>query len=182
MGDAPDGEAEKIVDLPHPLGVALGEVIVHCHHMGALAGQRVQIDRQRRDQRLALAGSHFCDRAPVQHNAAHELHVEMPLAKRPLGSLAHRGKSLRQQLVQRFARRMTVAQPVGTFLEGGVVERLDLRLEGIDGVYDSLKFLDVACVGASKDALGQRCKHRASLNRRISCRVCILAYKRASET
>jgi hypothetical protein len=50
--------------------------------MHALAGERVEIDRQRRDQRLAFAGLHLGDRClQVQHHAADQLHVEMPLAE-----------------------------------------------------------------------------------------------------
>jgi hypothetical protein len=46
----------------------------------ALAGQRVEVDRQRRHQRLALAGAHLGDLAVVQHHAADELDVEVPHA------------------------------------------------------------------------------------------------------
>ena len=70
-----DGEAEVVVEVPHPLRVAAGEVRVHRDEVRALARQRVQIERQRRDERLAFAGRHFGDLAEVQLDAAHELHV-----------------------------------------------------------------------------------------------------------
>jgi hypothetical protein len=60
--DHADGQAEEIVQLAHPLGVALGQIVVDGHDMDAAAGERVQIDRQRRDQRLALARLHLRDR------------------------------------------------------------------------------------------------------------------------
>ncbi len=60
-----DGQAEEAVDAAHPVGVALGQVVVDGDDVHALAGQRVQIGRQRRDQRLALAGAHFGDLAVV---------------------------------------------------------------------------------------------------------------------
>ena len=53
------GQPEETVKLPHPLGVAPGEVIVHRHQVRALSGKRVEIERQRRHQRLAFAGRHF---------------------------------------------------------------------------------------------------------------------------
>ena len=59
----PDGQAEEAVDLAHPLGVALGQVVVDGDDVDALAGERVEIDRQGRDQRLAFAGVHFGDLA-----------------------------------------------------------------------------------------------------------------------
>ncbi len=77
MLNAADREAEKSVKLAHPLRVAAREVIVHRHEMRALAGERIQIKRQRRDQRLAFTGRHFRDAAPMQNHAADELHVEV---------------------------------------------------------------------------------------------------------
>jgi hypothetical protein len=68
--------------------------------MHALARQRVEIDRQRRDQRLAFAGAHLGDRAFVQHHAADELHIEVALAERALGRLAHGGEGRDQKIVE----------------------------------------------------------------------------------
>jgi hypothetical protein len=50
--------------------------------------ERVEIDRQRGDQRLAFAGLHLGDLALMQDHAAHQLHVEMALAERALRRLA----------------------------------------------------------------------------------------------
>ena len=44
-------QAEEFIQLAHPGRVALGEVVVDRHDMDALARQRVQIGRQRGDQR-----------------------------------------------------------------------------------------------------------------------------------
>ena len=96
-----DGEAEELVDLAHPLGVALGQVVVDGDDVHALAGERVEIDRQRGDQRLALAGLHLGDLALVQHHAADELHVEVALAERALGGFAHGGEGGNEEVVER---------------------------------------------------------------------------------
>ena len=101
--DHADRQPQKLVDLPHPLGIALGQIVVDGDDMHALAFQRVQIHRQRRHQRLALASAHFGDLAPVQHDAANHLHIEMPHAQHALGGLAAGGKGLGQDLVQRLA-------------------------------------------------------------------------------
>ena len=74
--DAADGQAEKFVDRAHPFRVARREIIVHGHDVDAAPGERVEIDRQGADERLALAGGHFRDLAIVQSDAADELHVE----------------------------------------------------------------------------------------------------------
>ena len=71
--------------------------------MHALAGERVEIDGERRDERLAFAGSHLGDRAFMQHHAADELNVEMALPEGALGGLAHRGEGGNEQFVERFA-------------------------------------------------------------------------------
>ena len=55
------------------------------------------------DERLALAGLHLGDVAVVQHDAAHELHVERPHAEHALGGLAHDGERLVEQVVERLA-------------------------------------------------------------------------------
>ena len=76
----------ELVQRTHPLGVTLGQVVVHGDHMHALAGQRIEEDRKRRDEGLALTGRHFGDAAPlflvglegtVQDDTADELHVVM---------------------------------------------------------------------------------------------------------
>ena len=56
--DDADGEPKEFVDLPHPFGVALGEIVVDGDDMDAAAGERVEIDWQRGNQRLAFTGLH----------------------------------------------------------------------------------------------------------------------------
>jgi hypothetical protein len=63
--------------------------------MHAASGEGIEIDRQGGDQRLAFAGLHLGDAALMQHHAANQLHVEMTLAERTLGGLAHSGEGLR---------------------------------------------------------------------------------------
>ena len=71
--------------------------------MHALAGQRVQVDRQRGGEGFALAGAHFADLAVVQRNAAQHLHVEVAHLHDALGAFAHDGKGFGQDGVQRLA-------------------------------------------------------------------------------
>ena len=103
MHDDADAHAEEAVDLAHPFGVAAGEIVVDGDDVDALAGERVEIDRERRDQRLAFAGAHLGDRALVQHHAADQLHVEMALLERALGGLAHGGEGRGEQIVEGLA-------------------------------------------------------------------------------
>ena len=129
-----DREAEELVDAPHPLGVALGEVVVDGDDVHALAGERIEVDRQRGDQRLAFAGLHLGDLALVQHHAADQLHVEMPLAERALGGLADGGEGRHQQVVERVPIGELLAERVGAGPQLGVGQALELRLEHVDGL------------------------------------------------
>ena len=52
-------QPQKLVDLAHPLGIALGQVVVHRDHVHAVPRQRIQIAGQRGHQRFAFAGLHF---------------------------------------------------------------------------------------------------------------------------
>ena len=118
--------------MTHPFGVAAGQVIVHRHHMHAGAVEGVEIDRQGRHQRLAFAGLHFRDHAPVQHDAAHELHVEMALSQGALRRLADCREGIGQQVIQSLARRQPALQPAGPRLQFVVGERHQGRLQLVD--------------------------------------------------
>ena len=71
--------------------------------MDALVLEGVEVDRQRGDERLALAGLHLRDHALVQDHAADELHVEVTHAEHALGGLTSDSERLRQQVVERLA-------------------------------------------------------------------------------
>ena len=101
--DGPNAHPKEAVDTPHPVGVATSEVIVHRHHMHALAGQRIEIDRQRRHERFALACTHLGNLALMQRHAAHELHVKVTHFQHATARLANHSKRLGQQCVKRFA-------------------------------------------------------------------------------
>ena len=85
--------------------------------MHALALQRVEVARQRGDQGLALTGLHLGDVAPVQGGAAHQLHIEVALAQRALGDLAHRGERLGHQAVKLLAVVQALLELAGLRLE-----------------------------------------------------------------
>src|SRR5690606_34170629 len=92
-------EAEEAVDAAHPLGVALGEVVVDGNDVDALAGQRVEVGRQGCNQRLTFTGAHLGDAAAVQDHAADQLHVKRPQAKRALRRFAHYGKGRNEKII-----------------------------------------------------------------------------------
>ena len=93
------------MDPAHPVGVAGGQVVVGRDDVDAVAAERIEVGRQRRDERLALAGLHLGDVAQVQGRAAHELHLVVELAQRAPGRLADDRERLGQQIVEGSRRR-----------------------------------------------------------------------------
>ena len=142
-----------------------------------LAGERVEIDRERCDQRLAFAGLHLGDVALMQHHAADQLHVEMALAERALGGLAHGGEGRHQDVVERLAVGQVFAELFGAGLQRLVGERFDLRLQRIDGVDAGLISLDPAVVGGAEKLAGERADHAKFL----FLRCCSRAVKPSSQ-
>ena len=118
--DHADGQAQEFVEAAHPLGVAPRQVVVHRHDVDAASAERVQINSQRGDERLSLAGLHLRDFPVVQDHAAHELDVEVPHVQRPLRSFTADRECLGKKIVQRF---------------------LQIRLRGFDGVFVARNFL-----------------------------------------
>ena len=77
VDDDADGEAEEAVDLAHPLGVALGEVVVDGDDVDAVAGEGVEIAGECGNERLAFTGLHLRDLALVEDHAADHLDVKV---------------------------------------------------------------------------------------------------------
>ena len=151
MHDDADGEPEELVDPAHPFGVALGQVVVDGDDVDPLAGERVEVDGKRGDQRLALAGLHLGDPALVQHHAADQLHVEMPLAQRALGRLAHGGEGRHQQILEVGAVGQLLAEVCGAGSQLGVRQALELGLQCIDRLDGGPIDLELAVVRGSED-------------------------------
>ena len=149
--DATDSEAQELVDLAHPLRVALSQIIVDGDDMHACASERVEIDRQRGDQCLTLARLHLRDLALVQHHAADELNVEVALAERALGRLTHGCECGNEQVVKRRALLDLAAEILRARPQLRVAQSRDLGLERIDRLHARPVALDAALVGGAED-------------------------------
>ena len=147
-----------MVDRPHPLGVAPGQVVVDRDHVGALAGERVQVGGQRGHQGLALAGRHLRDLPGVEHHAAHQLDVEVAHVDGPARGLADRPR--RPRAAGRPPRPPSASRwrsSVGAGAERVVGEGLQAGLERGDRGHRRAHALDVALVlGAEDRAEDQR--------------------------
>ena len=145
-----DRKPERVVDRRHPLRIALGEVIVDRDQVSAVAFERVQIQRQRRDERLALARAHLGDLALVQDDAADDLDVVVAHLHLPLGGFADDGEGLGQDVVERgavFESRDELRRLGGELIVG---EALDIALPVGDRIDRAGESLDLARVGVSE--------------------------------
>ena len=166
--DASHGHAEPLEEVAHPLRVAPGQVVVDGDEVRPAARERIQIERQRRDERLAFARRHLRDLPLVQHDGADELHVvghHVPFqgvpcdhylaAEQPARRLPHRREHLGQQIVQRLLqladeRLLHPSQLVAEIRALGrirtvvlrLLETLDLGVERAGPLRDRLAELD----------------------------------------
>ncbi len=106
--DDPHRQAKPLVERSHPLGIALGQVVVHGDDVHAAPGERVQVRGQRRHQGLAFAGGHLGDGPAMEHHPPDELHVEVPHPQHPASRLPAHREDLGEQVIEGLGRR-----PVG---------------------------------------------------------------------
>ena len=130
--DEVDGHSEPLEDASVPLRVALSEVVVHRHQVDTVARQRVQVQREARDEGLALTGLHLGDVALVEDDAAHHLHVEDPLIRLAQAGLADCGEGLEEELLELLAVLEPLAELCRLAAQLVVGELGELRLERRD--------------------------------------------------
>ena len=127
--------------------------------MHALAGQRVEIDRERCHERLAFAGAHLGDLAAVEHDPADHLHIVMPLTEHARSRLAHGRERLREQIVQLFA--LGKARAEFDRLRGELLvrQRVQRRLERADLGDDRPERFDITVVRRPEKRFGNTAEH-----------------------
>ena len=103
------------------------------------------------DQGLALTGLHLGDVAEVQRGAAHDLHVEVPLAEDPLGGLADGGERLGHQVVEGLAVGEPLLELRGLRAQLLVAHRDEVVLDGVDGLGDRLELAEDLALADAED-------------------------------
>src|SRR5690242_7704002 len=162
--DHAHAQAEEAVHPAHPLGVALGQVVVDRDHVHAVPGDGVEVGREHAGERLALTGLHLGDVAQVQCRGPHQLDVEGSLAEGPLGRLADCGESLGEQVVQGFPVGVPLPELVGHGPELGITHRDEVVFDGVDLLADPLQLAQDPAFARAKDAIddGWHCSSRSS--------------------
>ena len=108
--NAADGQTKETMNFAHPCRVTRSKVFIDGNNMHALAGECIKIRGQRCNKCFAFARSHFGNSPLMQHDAAYELNIIMPLPDGADGSLANNRKSFRQKLIKRFALRQSFTE------------------------------------------------------------------------
>ena len=155
VDDDADGQAEELVDAAHPFRVAPGEIVVDGDDMDALAFKRVEIDGQRRHQRLALAGAHLRDAAIVKDHAADSWTSKgrMSSTRREASrtvAKAGTSRSSSDAPLARSARNCSVRAR-----SSSSDSALQLVLHGVDRLDPGTRRLDAAIVGGAEDLAGE---------------------------
>ena len=151
------------MDVPHPLTVALGQVVVDGNDVDALSRQGVEVGGEGGGQGFSLAGLHFSNAPLVEHHAAHQLHPEGPLAQHPDGCLPHGGEGLRQDVVQRLTLGKAVLELGGLGGELGIGHSLVFRLHGLDLIHDGIDLLQLPVAVGAKNFCNQTHYYNAPL-------------------
>ncbi|CAB4962724.1 unannotated protein [freshwater metagenome] len=142
-------EAEEPMDASHPLGVALGKVVVDRDDMDALAGQRIEIGRQGGNEGLALTRAHLSDVAHVEGCPTHDLDVIVTLAERSPRRLANGRERFRQEVIEGLPGLIAVLVLLGELPQLRVSEGGEVLLDGIDRFGDRMQSSqDLAFSGA----------------------------------
>ena len=140
-----DGHPERLENRAHPARVSPGEIVVDRDEMGALSREGVEIERQSRHEGLSLSRAHLQGGAFMQKHPSRELHIVMPQPDGALRGLAHRGKGLRENVVQY----LSCGEPLAVFC--GLVAKLPvtqcghLALKSVDA-FDYRRMLAIRVV------------------------------------
>jgi hypothetical protein len=144
-------QAQEVVELGHPLGVAACQVVVDRDQVHALAAQGIEVDGQGGRERFAFARAHFGDLAVVQRDAAQHLHVKVAHLEDALGAFTHHGEGFGQQVVQRFALGQAGAEFVGLATQLLVAQGLQRGLQCVDLGHRATVLLEQSFVTATEN-------------------------------
>ena len=143
-------QTQGAVDLAHPFGVTLGQIVVHGHDVDATACQRVQIGREGRHKGFTFTGLHFRDVALMQENPAHQLDIVGAQAQGAMSGFAAVGKRFGQQIIQGCAIGKTLLEFFGLCDQASVIKLLEVRLQRIDLLDQRARRLDFTVVRCSE--------------------------------
>ncbi len=95
----------------------------------------------------------------MQHDAAHELCVEVALLQGAFGGFAHGGESIHQNVIQRLAGLDAALEPLGARGDASVIQSGNLGFLGVHRVDDGTQRFDQSVVARPENAFGESAEH-----------------------
>ena len=138
MDDKAYRKAQEFINLAHPFTVSLGQVIVDRNDMDPFAFQGIQVYRRRSHQGFTFAGAHFSNVAPMEDNAANELHIEVPHSQYTAGCFTDNGESFRKDIIQGLPLGQAGLEFIGLVGQGRITELLQSVFQRIDLLFHNL--------------------------------------------
>ncbi len=154
------GYAQKLKNRLHPGRIATGQVVVYCNDVHALAGQSIQVYRQRGCKSLTFTGFHFGDFTAMEHHTAHHLNVKVTHTQGSPGGFAHQSKSLRKYVIQGFAVLNTLSELVALAGKIALLQLLHFRFQVVDLIHYRKHALYIALMLGSYYQLYNLTEHR----------------------
>ena len=118
--------------------------------MHTLAGERIQISRQGRNQGFTFTGFHLGDASFMQRHATHHLHIKMPHAHNALAGFTDQGKGFRKNGIKALTLRNTLLVLGGFGLQLFVTQGVQFLFLGIDADHNLAHALQLTLVLATK--------------------------------
>ena len=160
--DHADGDAERVVDRLHPIGVAAGQVVVDGDEVDAVAGERVEEDGagsrsascpRRSSSRRSRRRAGPCRRSAGRRSGAGRASACPP---RGTSAKASGSRSSSDSPSSRARSRSSSA----SLADLGVVEQLHLGLEAVDRLDALLVFLELLRLAEAQRAVDESPCHR----------------------
>ena len=155
-------QAEHAEQVPHPLGVAACQIIIHCDQLAIAPRQSVQIERARRYQSLTFTRRHFRDMFFMDRDPADKLHIVMHhvprqhvvthvklLPAHTARCVFHSRKCFRQQVIERLAILMALHKLSRLGAQLLLRKRLIFNFKRVDARNDWLTLLKIFLVVTS---------------------------------
>ena len=152
-------EAQKSVDRAHPFCIATGQIIVHRDEVYARSLERIEIDRERRDESLPLPGLHFGDLASMENNATQDLHVVVAQADGPTADFTDHRKGLGKDIFQGLARLERIPEFLRLGFQAFIRKWADFFLKFADLRDNRLHSLELTLVLTADDLGENRVQH-----------------------
>ena len=123
------------MDLAHPLGITVCQIIIDSNNMHTLTFQGIQICRKGRYKGFTFTCTHLGNTALVKNNTAHQLNTVMLHAKDTEGRLPHNRKGFHKEIIQCLTFRETLFKLICFCAQRFIGKFLHLFVKCIDLIH-----------------------------------------------